>query len=195
MTAKAQAPTATDNAAWLDAKIASRIAAACGCAATTPDALLVAFEALKAKRIVLATPSIESVNLREIEFLTHHGYEVVSQVGLGLLEGTSMAAVTPSQWVDLVRSHRDDSADVYFLSGTAINVTSIIDTLERELGRLVVTSNQVMLWHCLRLLDRIEVVDGLGALYTTNPATAPPSRFTGRTCTRTRSRPVGERLR
>jgi len=159
----------------MGAKIAGRITAACGRpATTTSDALLAAFEALKATRIVLVTPYIESVNLREIEFLAHHGYEVVSHVGLGLLEGTGMAAVTPSQWVDLVRSHRDDSADVYFLSCTAINVTSIIDTLERELGRPVVTSNQAMLWHCLRLLGRSEAVDGLGALFRITPTTATP---------------------
>lgn len=159
----------------MGAKIAGRITAACGRpATTTSDALLAAFKALEAKRIVLITPYIESVNLREIEFLVHHGYEVVSHVGLGLLEGTSMAAVSPSEWVDLARSHRDDSADVYFLSCTAINVTSIIDTLEQELGRPVVTSNQAMLWHCLRLLGRGEAIDGLGALFRINPATAAP---------------------
>jgi maleate isomerase len=155
----------------MGAKIAGRITAACGRpATTTSDALLAAFQALKAKRIVLVTPYIESVNLREIAFLAHHGYEVVGHVGLSLLEGTSMAAVTPSAWVELTRSHRDDSADVYFLSCTAINVLSVIDTLERELGRPVVTSNQAMLWHCLQLLGRNEAVPGLGALFRTKHA-------------------------
>lgn len=159
----------------MGAKIAGRITAACGRpATTTSDALLAAFAALKAKRIVLVTPYIESVNLREIEFLAHYGYEVVSDVGLGLLEGTGMAAVTPAQWVDLVRNHRDDSADVYFLSCTAINVTSIIEPLERELGRPVVTSNQAMLWHCLQLLGRSAPVDGLGVLFRTPPVPAAP---------------------
>lgn len=159
----------------MGAKIAGRITAATGRpATTTSDALLAAFEALKAKRIVLVTPYIESVNLREIDFLEHHGYEVISHVGLGCLEGTSMAAVTPSQWVDLVRGHQNDSADVYFLSCTAINVMSVIDTLERELGRPVVTSNQAMLWHCLRLLGRFEAVDGLGALFRTTPPPTVP---------------------
>lgn len=147
-------------------KISSRISDASGTPATaTSDALLAAFQALGAQRIVLITPYIEEVNLREVDYLKHYGYEVVSQVGLGLLEGTSMAAVPPAKWLDLARSYRDDSADIYFLSCTAINVSSIIETLESELGRPVVTSNQAMLWHCLRLLGRKEPVRGFGKLF------------------------------
>ena len=147
-------------------QLSSRIADASGCPATaTSDALLAAFKALRAKRIVLITPYIEEVNLREVEYLKHFGFEVLSQVGLGLLEGTSMAAVPPAKWLELARSYRDDSTDIYFLSCTAINVSSIIDTLEAELGRPVVTSNQAMLWHCLRLLGRTEPVHGFGKLF------------------------------
>lgn len=146
-------------------KLSSRIADASGCPATaTSDALLAAFKVLRAKRIVLITPYIEEVNAREVDYLAHFGYEVVSQVGLGLLEGISMAAVPPSKWLELARRYRDDSADIYFLSCTAINVSSIIETLEAELGRPVVTSNQAMLWHCLRLLGRTEPVRGFGKL-------------------------------
>ncbi|MCP1120211.1 maleate isomerase [Robbsia andropogonis] len=147
-------------------KISGRIADACGIpATTTSEALLAAFEALGTRRIVLITPYIDEVNLREVAFLEHHGYKVLSQVGLGLLEGTGMAAVPPEKWVDLARSHRDDSTDIYFLSCTAINVASVIETLESELGRPVVTSNQAMLWHCLRRLGRNEPIHGLGKLF------------------------------
>jgi len=147
-------------------KISGRITDACGISATTTsEALLAAFKAMQAKRMVLITPYIEEVNLREVAFLEHHGYNVLSQVGLGLVEGTSMAAVPCEKWVDLARKHRDDSADIYFLSCTAINVTSVIDTLERELGRPVVTSNQAMLWHCLRLVGRNEPIQGFGRLF------------------------------
>ena len=147
-------------------QLSVRITDASGCPATaTSDALLAAFKVLRAKRIVLITPYIEEVNLREVEYLKHFGFEVLSQVGLGLLEGTSMAAVPPAKWLELARSYRDDSTDIYFLSCTAINVSSIIDTLEAELGRPVVTSNQAMLWHCLRLLGRTEPVHGFGKLF------------------------------
>lgn len=159
----------------MGARISGRITSACGRpATTTSDALLSAFDALAVKKIVLITPYIESVNQREIEFLAHHGYEVISQVGLGLLEGKSMASVSPSEWVELAQRHKHDAADAYFLSCTAINVTSVIETLEGVLGRPVVTSNQAMLWHCLRLLGRNEPVNGLGALFRTPGAAVTP---------------------
>lgn len=146
-------------------KISTRIYDASGCPSTaTSDALLAAFKVLQTKRIVLITPYIEEVNLREVAYLEHYGFEVLSQVGLGLLEGTSMAAVPPAKWLELARSYRDDSTDIYFLSCTAINVSSIIEILENELGRPVVTSNQAMLWHCLRLLGHKEPVRGFGRL-------------------------------
>ena len=145
--------------------IAKRITDSCGRAATTTsEALLAAFKALNAKRVVLITPYVKAVNLREIEFLKHYGIEVLSETGLDLREGTGMAAVPPDKWVELARANRDDTADAYFLSCTAIHVTPIIDDLERELGRPVITSNQAMLWHCLRELGVKEKINGFGQL-------------------------------
>jgi maleate isomerase len=146
--------------------IAKRIQDAAGVTATsTSDALLAAFKALNVKRMVLITPYVKEVNLREIEFFKHYGIETLAETGLGLLEGTGMAAVTPNEWIRLAKEMRNDDADVYFLSCTAIRVSSIIDILERELGRPVVTSNQAMLWHCLRSLGFNEKIDGFGALF------------------------------
>jgi maleate isomerase len=149
----------------MGATISQRITDACGRrATTTSDALLAAFEALGAKRIVLITPYVKAVNLREVAFLKHYGIEVLSETGLDLVEGTGMAAVSPDEWVELARKNRDDTADAYFLSCTAIHVTPIIDVLERELGRPVVTSNQAMLWHCLRMLNFDQPIQGFGKL-------------------------------
>jgi maleate isomerase len=149
----------------MGATISNRITDACGVpATTTADALLAAFTALNVKRVVLITPYLKSVNLREVAFLKHCGIEVLSETGLDLVEGNGMAAVTPDQWVELARKNRDDTADAYFLSCTAIHVTPIIDLLEKELGRPVVTSNQAMLWHCLRTLNYNQPIDGFGKL-------------------------------
>jgi maleate cis-trans isomerase len=43
-------------------------------------------------------------------------------------------------------------ADVYFLSCANISVFSIIEDLERQLGRPVITSNQSVVWDALTRL-------------------------------------------
>jgi maleate isomerase len=40
----------------------------------------------------------------------------------------------------------------------------VIDELERELGRPVVTSNQAIAWHCLRKAGIQDKVRGFGVL-------------------------------
>lgn len=44
----------------------------------------------------------------------------------------------------------NSGADLCFLSCTAIRVFDIIADLERDLGVPVMTSNQAMIWQCLR---------------------------------------------
>jgi maleate isomerase len=61
--------------------IECRIANASGLPAiSTSEAILTALRALKAKKIVLLTPYIDSVNAREVAFLEHHGFEVLEEV-------------------------------------------------------------------------------------------------------------------
>jgi len=42
----------------------------------------------------------------------------------------------------------------------------MIDTLERDLGKPVITSNQSMMWHALRAGGIRERVPGFGKLFT-----------------------------
>jgi maleate cis-trans isomerase len=59
---------------------------------------------------------------------------------------------------------RNDSADAYFLSCANIHTIDVIDELERDLGKPVVTSNQAALWCSLRAAGIQDDVSGLGAL-------------------------------
>ncbi|MFM1814731.1 MAG: hypothetical protein RLZ98_1426, partial [Pseudomonadota bacterium] len=52
----------------------------------------------------------------------------------------------PSYWREKAIEARDNSADAYLLSCANISVFSVIQELETELGKPVVTSNQAVLW-------------------------------------------------
>jgi maleate cis-trans isomerase len=131
--------------------IRERIMSASGIpGAVTSDALAAAFQALGTQRVVLLSPYIEAVHRREISFLEHLGLRVVGEASLGINTNDEMARLPPDTLRDWALQHRNPNADAYFLSCTALRSAELIMELEQQLGRPVVTSNQVMVWHSLR---------------------------------------------
>ncbi|WP_429925361.1 maleate cis-trans isomerase family protein (plasmid) [Agrobacterium vitis] len=135
-------------------------------ATSTADGVVAGLKALGAKRIALITPYISSVVERETAFLEHHGFEVVRAVGRDLDEGKAMSSVEPGQWYRWALDNAGCGADVFFLSCTAIRVIDIVATLERDLGVPVLTSNQAMLWWCLRNAGLNDSPEAFGRLFT-----------------------------
>ena len=144
--------------------ISNRITELTGIPATsTGDALIAALKHLNAKKVVLITPYHQHVNDHEVEYLGHFGIDVVSEIGLGL-PGSEFPKIDPADWFKLALSRKTDEADAYFISCAGARTTEVLEDLERDLGRPVVTSNNVVAWRCLResgIQDRIE---GFGAL-------------------------------
>ena len=134
-------------------------------AVTTSEALVAAFRALNARRIVLLSPYTKEVNDREIAFFEHHGITVLHEIGLTLNGGAAYSEVEPSSWYKLAMVNRHPDADAYFLSCTTIRATPIISILERDMAKPVVTSNQAMVWHALRVGGLRDFVEGFGTLF------------------------------
>ena len=127
--------------------IRRRITAATGIPGlVTSDALAAAFQVLRIRRLVLLSPYILPVHRREIAFLRHLGLDLVGEASLGINTNDEMARVSPERLQDWANSQ----ADGYFLSCTALRTAELIAPLEQQLGRPVLTSNQVMVWHALR---------------------------------------------
>lgn len=64
-----------------------------------------------------------------------------------------------------IRQACPKDADGVFIAGTGFRCVGIIDALERDLKRPVLSANQVSLWHCLRLSGVHATVEGYGALF------------------------------
>jgi maleate isomerase len=133
-------------------------------AIATSQGLVAALNALRAKRIVMLTPYPQSVNDAEVRFLNHFGFDVLREIGLNLPSTVSTASITPAQWMEKAVGMKRPDADAYFLSCTNIRVLSIIEALEQRLEAPVITSNQAMLWHCLRESGINDAVLGYGRL-------------------------------
>lgn len=63
-----------------------------------------------------------------------------------------------------IRTACPAGADGVLIGGTGFRCVGILDALERDLGRPVVSANQASLWHCLRRSGVREPVAGYGRL-------------------------------
>ena len=151
-----------------DQEIIDRITQATGLPATTMTTAVVAgLKALGIRKLVLITPYIERINKIEKAFLESMGFQVLTYRGLGLDEIPKQNEVEPSRWYELVKEMKHPEADGYFLSCGGIRAVDIIEQLESDLGKPVVTSNQALVWHCLRKIGLQEPIDGFGRLLET----------------------------
>lgn len=151
----------------MDRALPERIAAATNLPATaTSRALIAAFQVLGARRIVMVSPYIEAINAREAAFFENQQIRMLNTVGLGIAAAKDMISVEPGEWYRLVHANRTPDADAYFISCTAVRSLEVIEDLERDLGKPVVTSNQAAAWHCLRTLGIRDSISGYGRLLT-----------------------------
>jgi maleate isomerase len=149
----------------LPRQLSARISNATGIPATvTSDALIAAFEALGVRKLVMVTPYPRVINEHEAAFLNSYGIDVLREHGLELSGGKEFGKVEPTAWYNLVMDHRDDDADAYFISCAQVRAAEVIETLERDLQRPVVTSNQAAAWHCLRESGIRDKISGFGTL-------------------------------
>jgi maleate cis-trans isomerase len=133
-------------------------------AITTAQAIREAFTHFGIKKLVLISPYVKQTNEHEVQYLGEAGFTVLHELGLGL-ESDAYGAVTPEQWIQVVRENTRPDADGYFLSCTNTRMIEVIEDLERELGKPVVSSNQATLWACLQKLGLRHTDKKLGRLF------------------------------
>ena len=127
-------------------------------AVTTSGALLEALRHLELGRIATATPYIAELMVGLTTFLTEAGVEVVASAGLGLI--SDIWRVPYEVTAGLVRETDNADAQAVFISCTNLPTYDVIATLEHELGKPVLTANQVTMWSALRVLGRKAVGPG-----------------------------------
>ena len=59
-------------------------------------------------------------------------------------------------------------SEALFVSCTALPVLSIIEKLEKKLNKVVLSSNQTLIWETLNLIDNKKPVVGFGKIFAVN---------------------------
>ncbi len=123
-----------------------------------------ALRAVGARRIVVATPYLDEVNKREVDYLERAGFEVLALGGLQLEKDSDMVRVAPDYITEFALSLDRSDADAIFVSCGALRTLDVIDAIETRAGKPAICSNQAMIWDCLRLADVGDRIAGYGSL-------------------------------
>ncbi len=138
-----------------------------GIPVTTPiTGALAAFAALGARRVAMLTPYVFEVTAAMRDYFISRGIEVVGAANFNVELNSDIQRITPCAIHDAALEIDVPEADAVFISCTALRTADVIEDIEAALGKPIVTSNQALAWHALRLMGYEDSVPGLGRLFT-----------------------------
>lgn len=132
---------------------------------TTCVAATQAMRTLGVERVALVHPPWVSDELSSMgaAYFRRRGLGVVMAARVPL--HTTPLQLEPADVYDWVCLNMPVGADAVFLAGNGFRTVSLIAALEDELGRPVLSANQVLLWAALRAADARSTVTGYGQLF------------------------------
>ncbi len=126
-----------------------------------------ALRALNLKRIGFVTPYVAEVSAAMRDNLAKAGFETVSFGSFEEVEDGVVARMTPGSILEAVLTvGAVADCDGVFVSCTNLRAAGVLEEAEARLGKPVITSNQALAWHMLRLAGKTASLPGRGRLFT-----------------------------
>jgi maleate isomerase len=132
---------------------------------TTTSAVMKGLEAFGAKKIAVMTPYVDELNDKAKEFLTGKGYTVTNFTGMGLIKDHDIDNVTLETIYDAAKAVDTPDAAAIFIACTAFKSIPIIEALEKELKKPVISSIQATFWEAMRMSGVEDKIEGYGSLF------------------------------
>ncbi|MEV3861354.1 decarboxylase [Streptomyces sp. NPDC050095] len=138
-------------------------------ASSTSFAFAHALRELGVSRAAVAATYPEDVAAHFATFLKASGAEVLSVRGSGIITAAEVGTWGWDEVLAMARAGDHPEAEAILLPDTALHTAAYVRDLERELGKPVLTANQVTVWEALRLVNRKLNAPALGTLFTKEP--------------------------
>jgi maleate cis-trans isomerase len=139
-----------------EAATGTRFVTAFGC-------VVEALRSLNVQRIAYATPYDATLTEQGARHLTLHGFDVA---GMARLEGVRNIYEETTARAYLVGRQADrPEAEAVFLSGTGMPTLAILQALEDDLGKPVISAASAMMWNALRIAGVSAMRPGYGRLF------------------------------
>ena len=133
---------------------------------TTPiTATIKALKKLNIKKISIFTPYTKIINDSVLDYFNKENIIINSLTYFDIASDLDIGKVDESYLFEVLAKIDLSESDALFISCTALPALSIIDKLEKKLNRVVLSSNQTLIWDTLNLIGNKEPVKGFGKIF------------------------------
>ena len=133
---------------------------------TTPStAAINALQKMNINKIAIFTPYSKSLNDDVIDYFKNENFEVTSNAYFDISNDLDIGKVDENYLYETLLKMDLKDADALFISCTALPALSIIDKLEKKLNKVVLSSNQVLIWDTLQSIGKKDSIEGFGKLF------------------------------
>jgi maleate isomerase len=133
---------------------------------TTPiTSAIKALKKLNINKISVFTPYTDEINQSVAEYFKKENVEVVSLSFFDIASDLDIGKVDPDYLFEVLSKIDLSESDALFVSCTALPVLSLIDKLEKKLGKIVLSSNQTLIWDTLKEINYNKNIEGFGQLF------------------------------
>ena len=136
---------------------------------TTPStAAIKALKKLDIKKLCIFTPYSKKLNDEVVEHFKNQGFDITSNSYFDIQSDYDIGKVDQNYLYDVLSEIDLKDADALFISCTALPALPIIDKLEKKLDKIVLSSNQALIWDTLERIGKNESIEGFGKLFKSN---------------------------
>ena len=133
---------------------------------TTPiTSAINALKTLKINKVSIFTPYTDEINQSVINYFKNEKIEISELSYFDIASDLDIGKVDPQHLFDVLVKQDLSNSDALFISCTALPVLSIINDIEKKLGKVILSSNQTLIWDTLKQIDNQNKVDGYGVLF------------------------------
>ena len=133
---------------------------------TTPiTSAINALKTLKINKLSIFTPYTDEINQSVINYFKNEKIEISELSYFDIASDLDIGKVDPQHLFDVLVKQDLSKSDALFVSCTALPVLSIIDEIEKKLGKIILSSNQTLIWDTLKQVNNQNKVDGYGLLF------------------------------
>lgn len=137
-----------------DAAFCQRLTDLTGCpAVTTAGALVEAIKHIGASRVAFTSPYVKALSAESVQYLTDSHVDVVNEVAFDReLDSLEQNALTPQDAYEMALKADHRYAQAIVISCTDYRALEAVPAIEALLGKPVITSNQALMFVCLKRL-------------------------------------------
>ena len=133
---------------------------------TTPiTSAINALKNLKISKLSIFTPYTNEINQSVIKYFVEENIEILELSYFDIASDLDIGRVDPDYLYDVLSKQNLSKSDALFVSCTALPVLSIIQALEKKLGKIVLSSNQTLIWDTLNQINYKNKIEGFGELF------------------------------